>query len=95
MKKAGAKNLFQDLGFDGQESANLLIRSNLMMEITKFIEGKKMTQAKAARFFGVAQPRISDLMRGKIQMFTVDTLISMLAHAGVNVGIVLSKKKAA
>jgi predicted XRE-type DNA-binding protein len=95
MKKSESRNVFQDLGFDGYEAVNLLIRSNLMVEISKYIEGNKMTQARAAKFFGVSQPRISDLTRGKIQLFTVDMLITMLARAGINVGVVVSKKKAA
>lgn len=93
MRKKG--NIFVDLGFDKEEAANLIIRSELMLEISKYVEGNKMTQAKAAKFFGVTQPRISDLMRGKIHLFTVDTLITMLSKAGINVGIVLSRKKAA
>jgi predicted XRE-type DNA-binding protein len=48
-----------------------------------------LTQAQAADLFGVTQPRISDLVRGKIDRFSIDTLIAMLGHAGVRVRIVL------
>lgn len=93
--KMNPDNLFLDLGFGKDEAASLLIRSNLMIEISKYIQKHKMTQAQAAKLFGVTQPRISDLKRGKIQLFTVDMLITMLARAGVRVDVVLSKGKAA
>lgn len=93
--KMNSNNLFFDLGFDKDEAASLLIRSNLMIEISKYIQKHKMTQAQAAKLLGVTQPRISDLKRGKIQLFTVDMLITMLARAGVRVDVVLSKRKAA
>jgi len=50
-----------------------------------------LTQAQAAALFGVTQPRISDLVRGKIDRFSIDTLIAMLGHAGVRVQIVLGR----
>ena len=55
------------------------------------IEARGLTQARAAELFGVTQPRISDLVRGKIDRFSIDTLIEMLGHAGVNVQIVLGR----
>lgn len=88
-------NIFRDLGFGKEESANLLIRSNLMIELVKYIEREKITQAEAARRFGVQQPRISDLKRGKIELFTVDTLISMISRAGMKVAVRVVKRRAA
>lgn len=88
-------NIFRDLGFGKEESANLLIRSNLMIELAKYIEREKITQAEAARRFGVKQPRISDLKRGKIELFTVDTLISMLSRVGIKVAVRVVKRQAA
>lgn len=86
-------NVFADLGFGKEEAANLLIRSKLMVEIKKFIEKENLTQAKAAKGFGVTQPRISDLVRGKIELFTVDTLIEMLSHVGIKVDVKLTRKR--
>ena len=84
-------NVFLDLGFSKEEAANLLVRSRLMVEVKCHIEREKLTQAKAAKLFGVTQPRISDLVRGKIDRFSIDTLIAMLGHAGVRVQIVLGR----
>lgn len=84
-------NVFRDLGFPPQEAAHLKIRSDLMIRLTKVIEARGLTQAQAAELFGVTQPRISDLVRGKIDRFSVDTLIEMLGHAGVNVQIVVGR----
>lgn len=58
-----------------------------MVELEKFVRGKSMTQKQAAERFGVTQPRISDLMRGKIKLFSVDTLITLLTHAGRKVNV--------
>ncbi len=83
-------NVFTDLGFGEDEAQNLQIRSDLMIEITKLIEARGLTQTAAARLLGVTQPRVSDLVRGKIDRFSVDSLIVMLGHAGADVTIVVS-----
>ena len=84
-------NVFQDLGFSAEEATNLKLRSDLMIRLSKLIEARGLTQAQAATLFGVTQPRISDLVRGKIDRFSIDTLIAMLGHAGVRVQIVLGR----
>ena len=84
-------NVFRDLGFSVEEATNLKIRSDLMIRLSQLIEARGLTQAQAAKFFGVTQPRISDLIRGKIDRFSIDTLIAMLGHAGVGVQIVLGR----
>jgi len=80
-------NVFKDLGFPQEESDKLLIKSRLMMEIESFIKNKGMTQAHAAGLMGVTRPRISDVMRGKIDKFTIDALVDMLSKAGLQVTI--------
>lgn len=80
-------NLFADLGFSEEETANLKIRSTLMIQIHRVIEDRGMKQVDAAKLFGVSQPRISDLVRGKIDEFTIDSLVNMLAHAGFQVEV--------
>ena len=84
-------NVFRDLGFPAEEATNLKVRSDLMIRLSKVIEARGLTQAQAAALCGVTQPRISDLVRGKIDRFTIDTLIAMLGHAGVRVQIVLGR----
>ena len=66
-------------------------RSSLMSAIISRIEKDGLTQAQSARLLGVARPRISDLMRGKIDLFSLDTLVSMLAADGLRVGMKLKK----
>jgi predicted XRE-type DNA-binding protein len=56
-----------------------------MIELAKMIEARGWTQAEAAKRLEVTQPRISDLMRGKLDRFSIDTLIAMLSLAGANV----------
>ena len=84
-------NVFRDLGFSAEEATHLKIRSDLMIRLTRLIEDRGLTQAAAAKLLGVTQPRISDLTRGKIDRFSIDTLIAMLGHAGVGVQIVLGR----
>jgi predicted XRE-type DNA-binding protein len=73
------------------EAANMKTRAELMIAVAEFIRAKKLTQAAAARLFGVSQPRVSDLVRGKIELFSVDALMNMLAAAGVRVELRLKK----
>lgn len=80
-------NVFTDLGFKAEEAQNLKVRADLMIELTKLIEARELTQAAAARLLGVTQPRISDLVRGKIDRFSVDSLIEMLGRAGATVSV--------
>ncbi len=61
------------------------IRSALMMALHDHIERTGLSQAQAAKILGITQPRVSDLMRGKIDLFAIDSLVSMLAAAGLQV----------
>jgi predicted XRE-type DNA-binding protein len=81
----GSGNIFADLGFSPAESRNLRIRSEMMTALRKFIETEELTQAEAAKLLKVSQPRISDLMCGKISRFSMDTLVNMLSDAGLEV----------
>jgi predicted XRE-type DNA-binding protein len=82
--------VFADLGFDAGESASLLLRSNLMNALDQRLDELGLTQSQAAQRLGVTQPRISDLARGKIDRFSVDSLVKMLARAGVEIKVSLS-----
>ena len=77
-----------------QQAASMRARSELMMNLTKIIGDRGMTQSDAAALFGVTQPRISDLMRGKINLFSLDTLMDMAATAGMRPTVTVSKPKA-
>ena len=78
-----------------QQAASMRARSELMMNLTEVIREKGMTQGDAATLFGVTQPRVSDLMRGKINLFSLDTLIDMAATAGMSPTVKVSKPRAA
>jgi predicted XRE-type DNA-binding protein len=84
-------NVFRDLGFPNDEAENLKIRTDLMIRLSKLIEVRGLTQGQAARLLGVTQPRVSDLVRGKIDRFSIDTLVAMLGHAGVRVQVVIGR----
>lgn len=83
----GSSNVFEDLGFDQAEAANLKIRAELMLDLRRHIQKSGWTQAQAAGFFGETQPRISNLLKGEISRFSVDKLIVMLARAGITVQV--------
>ena len=76
-----------------QQAASMRARSELMMNLTEVIRERGMTQGEAAALFGVTQPRISDLMRGKINLFSLDTLIDMAATAGMSPTVKVTKPK--
>jgi predicted XRE-type DNA-binding protein len=79
-KTVTTKNVFADVGFGPEEAANLHVRARLMAEIEKYIR---------------TQPRVSNLLRGKIDLFSTDALITMLAHAGLKVDIRVKSSAAA
>lgn len=82
-------NVFRDLGFSPDEAAYLKVRAELMVNLQKVITARGLKQAEAAELLGVTQPRVSDLMRGRIDLFSIDTLIDMLARLGVRAKLVL------
>ncbi len=88
-------NVFEDLGFEREAAQNLRIRADLMGELRDFIRRERLTQAQAAEMLGVSQPRVSDLVRGKIDLFTIDMLVNMLARAGRKVEVRTRRVKAA
>jgi predicted XRE-type DNA-binding protein len=77
-----------------QAAASMKARSALMMELSSYIESRGLTQAQAANLLGVTQPRVSDLIRGKIALFSLDTLLNMASAAGMSPVLKLSKPKA-
>lgn len=77
-----------------QQAASMRARSALMMELEEIIKQRGMTQAEAAALFGVTQPRVSDLMRGKINLFSLDCLIDMATVAGLEPHVTIRKPKA-
>jgi predicted XRE-type DNA-binding protein len=68
-----------------EEAENMKLRSGLMRSLKDYIERTGLNQTEAAKLFGVTQPRVSDLMRGKINVFALDALVNMVAAAGLHV----------
>lgn len=79
----GSGNVFRDLGLPDAE--NLKLRADLMLRIESFVKKEGMTQQEAARALGVRQPRLNQLLRGRIDLFSLDALVNMLARAGLHV----------
>jgi len=84
-KTHSSGNVFIDLGFPPDEAAILQMRADLMADLRKFIKAKRLTQAKAAEMLGVSQSRVSDLIRGKWERFSLEMLIILATKAGMRV----------
>lgn len=93
MKKKTTKssgNVFLDLGFSQEEAAVLAMRARLMTDLRQYIESKKMTQQEAAEKLGIAQSRVSDLVRGKWEKFSLEMLITLEGRLGRKVSLELA-----
>ena len=73
------------------EAENMKLRSALMMALEEHIRAQGWTQTEAARRLSVTQPRVSDLLRGKIHLFGLDTLVNMVAAAGLHIEMHVAK----
>lgn len=87
----GSGNVFLDLGFSKDEAENLKLRAELMMKIEDYVRVGGMTQVEAAKRLGLSQPRLNDLLRGKIDKFSLDALVNMLAKAGMRIEMKVRK----
>lgn len=85
----GSGNVFRDIGFPEREAENLLLRSELMSQVREVARG--YTQQEAAKMLGIAQPRLNQLLKGKISLFSLDALVNMLAKAGMRVSMKVKK----
>ena len=85
-------NVFEDVGFPRGQAEHLRIRADLMIHIQKVVESRGLTQSEIARTLRVSQPRVSDLVRGRIDLFSTDTLIDLLGRLGVQVRFVVKPK---
>ena len=87
----GSGNVFRDIGFSPEEAQNLHLRSELMTRVEQFVKRSGVTQTEAARALGITQPRLNDLLRGKIDKFSLDALVNMLGRAGMRVELRVKK----
>ncbi len=82
-------NVFVDLGFNTDEAQNLLLRSQTMMAVANWYEASGLTQATAAKALGITQPRLNQVLRGRINEFSLDALVNMATRAGMRVGLTI------
>lgn len=85
--RKGSGNVFKDVGFPAAEAAHLQIRTDLMLQIERILQQQGLTQVKAAKVLGISQPRVSDLVRGRIEAFSIDALVEMLDRLGITVTV--------
>ena len=83
-------NVFLDLGFSAEEATILAMRSQLMGELRIKIRDMEWAQAEAAQVLGISQSRVSDLIRGKWEKFSLDMLITLATRAGKKVELKLA-----
>ena len=83
-------NIFLDLGLPPHEAEVMLLRAQLAEALRQWIEREKLTQAQAANRFGIAQPRVSEITRGKVELLSLDYLVGLCAKAGIPVGLKLA-----
>ena len=86
-------NVFLDLGFPPEEAEHLLVRSDLMVQLQRVITSRGLKHAEAAKILRVTRPRLSDLLGGRVDLFTTDALIDMLGRLGVRVRFVLKASR--
>ncbi|HMJ49813.1 MAG TPA: XRE family transcriptional regulator [Burkholderiales bacterium] len=91
MKKQTFKSVWDALEDSTEASASMQVRATLMIEVQRYVNEGELTQIQAARQLGITQPRLNDLLRGKIDKFSVDALVNMLAKAGKRVSIKVRK----
>ncbi|QND52768.1 XRE family transcriptional regulator [Phyllobacterium sp. 628] len=85
MERLSFGNVWDALENNPAEAANMSMRSNLMIAIEQQINSWKLTQTEAARRLGITQPRLNDLLKGRIMNFSLDTLINIATDAGLSV----------
>ena len=91
MKRQRFDDVFDAICDTPEEAENLKLRADLMRELANRIEG--MSQGDAAHLLGVTQPRVSELVRGKINYFALDKLVNMAAKAGLTVVLKVQKRE--
>lgn len=78
-------NIFVDLGYSPDEAAILQMRADLMADLRKWIKSKRLTQTRAAEILGISQARVSDLIRGKWDRFSLEMLITLATRTGMRI----------
>ena len=94
MKMQKFENVFDAL-YDGEEAREMKRRAELAAVLERFIERSKLSQPEAAKRLGVTQPRINDLLRGRLHLFSIDALLVMMDRAEIQIAFKVKFPKAA
>jgi predicted XRE-type DNA-binding protein len=95
MSKKRFASVWDAIEDSARDAASMKLRAELAHEIIDLMQERKLTQAKAAELIGVTQPRISDLMRGRLSLFSLDALVDMADRIGLRTRMIISPKPAA
>ena len=90
---ASTGNVFRDVGFHREEAEHLLVLADLMIQVQKLIGTRRLKQREAGEILRISQPRVSDLLRGRIDLFSTDALIDMLARLGARVRLTVKPSR--
>ncbi len=90
-KRQTFANVWEALEDDPVIAANMTMRSDLLIALQHRVENWKVTQAQAARRLAITQPRLNDLVRGRINKFSLDMLINLARRAGIHVSLRIDK----
>ena len=83
-------NIFLDLGFPAHEASVMLLRAQLAEALRGWMGRERLTQARAAKRLGIAQPRVSEIVKGKVELMSLDYLVGLCVKAKVDVGLRLA-----
>jgi len=83
-------NIFLDLGFPPHEASVMLLRAQLAEALRSWMEHEKLKQTQAAKRLGITQPRMSEIVRGKVELMSLDYLAGLCARAGLDIGLRLA-----
>ena len=95
MKKKTYTSVWDAIEATPEAAASMRVRAELIIAVQRYVEASGETQAQAAKHLGLTQPRLNDLLRGRIEKFSLDALVNMLARAGKQVTVKVKVKKAA
>ena len=95
MKRKRFSSVWDAIENSAIDAASMKLRAEIASEVIERVRGRKLTQAKAAELLGVTQPRISDLMRGRLDLFSLDSLVVLADRAGLKTRLVVRPKHAA
>jgi predicted XRE-type DNA-binding protein len=87
MKQQSFRSVWDAIERSSAQAANMKARSEMMLAIRDVVEGWDVTQAAAAKRLGLTQPRMNDLVRGRINKFSLDALINLAARAGLSIRV--------